>query len=99
MTATDLSFAQRILAFIEETRDNPAFRDVHLGDGVYRRMSEKSIDLSSCFAGTPFVFQKPGEYDASYAVRIATEPGLRLWCVLLWMSTLSRKETPRTRYG
>jgi hypothetical protein len=64
-------FAQRFLDFVSETRANPAYRDAHIGNGVYRTMPEKSVDLSSSFCDTQVVLLKDGEYDSSYILRIA----------------------------
>ena len=70
LTAHDLMFAKRILDFISETRSNPTFRDAHLGNGVYRHVPQKLIDLSSSFCGTTLQFEKDGEYDSRYFVRM-----------------------------
>jgi hypothetical protein len=69
-TAGDLLFAQRFLDFVSETRANPAYRDAKIGNGVYRTMPEKSVDLSSSFCDTKVVLLKDGEYDSSYVLRI-----------------------------
>ncbi len=69
-TAEDLLFAQRFLDFVSETRANPAYRDAHVGNGVYRTMPEKSVDLSSSFRDTKVVLVKDGEYDSTYVLRI-----------------------------
>jgi hypothetical protein len=34
--ALDLSFAEKIFAFVAETRGNPEYRDAPLSDGSYR---------------------------------------------------------------
>jgi len=78
LTAADLSFAQRIVDFVAETKGNPAYRDQHLGGGRYGRTSEKSIDLSSSFPGSNFQLEKDGEFDDSYVVRVSSPSGLRL---------------------
>lgn len=78
LPANNLAFAKQILEFVEKTKENPEFRDIPLGGGVYRHMPEASIDVSPCFSGTTFVFQKLGEYDTSYTVRITSPSGLRL---------------------
>ena len=70
-TSEDLLFAQRFLDFVSETRANPAYRDVHIGNGVYRTMPEKSVELSSSFRDTKVVLLKDGEYDSTYILRIA----------------------------
>jgi hypothetical protein len=70
-TAGDLLFAQRFLDFVSDTRANPAYRDAHIGNGVYRTMPEKSVDLSSSFCDTQVVLLKDGEHDSSYILRIA----------------------------
>ena len=70
-TANDLLFAQRFLDFVSETRANPVYRDAHIGNGVYRHMPEKSVDLSSSFRDTKGLLLKGGEYDSSYILRIA----------------------------
>jgi len=77
-TAENLLFARRILDFVAETRANPAFRDPHLGNGVFRHMPEKSIDLSASFRDTRIVLLKNGEYDSSYVLRIAPSSSLAL---------------------
>ena len=70
LAARDLLFAKRIIAFVAETRGNPAFRDAHIGDGVYHRMPEKSVDLSSSFPGSRLLLLKNGEFDSSFFLRI-----------------------------
>jgi hypothetical protein len=70
LAARDLLFAKRIIAFVAETRGNPAFRDTHIGGGVYRPMPEKSVDLSSSFPGSRVLLSKDGEYDSSYILRV-----------------------------
>ena len=70
-TAKDLLFAQRFLDFVSETRANPVYRDAQIGNGVYRHMQEKSVDLSSPFRDTNLVLLKNGEFDSSYILRIA----------------------------
>ena len=67
-------FAKRIIAFVAETRGNPAFRDEHTGGGVYRRMPEKSVDLSSSFPASRVVLIKDGECDSSYILRVEPCP-------------------------
>ena len=69
--AEDLLFVQGILDFVSETRANPAYRDAHIGNGVYRTMAEKSVDLSSSFRDTKVVLLKDGEHDSTYVLRIA----------------------------
>jgi hypothetical protein len=78
LTATDLSFLQRILDFVAETKGNPEYRDLCLGGGHYRCMPEKSIDLSGSFRDSKFVLQKDGEYDDAYIVRVECLTGLRV---------------------
>lgn len=70
LTAGDLLFARRILEFVEETRGNPIYRDIPLADGRFRRIPEKSVDLSASFPGTAACLEKDGEYDDSYVFRI-----------------------------
>jgi hypothetical protein len=70
-TAEDLLFAQRFIDFVSETRANPDYRDTHVGNGVYRTMPEKIVDLSSSFRDTKVVLRKDGEYDSTYTLRIA----------------------------
>ena len=69
--AEDLLFVQRILDFVSETRANPAYRDAHIGNGVYRTMPEKGVDLSSSFRDTKVVLLKDGEHDSTYVLRMA----------------------------
>ncbi len=70
LAARDLLFAKRIIAFVAETRGNPAFRDAHIGGGVYRHMPEKSIDLSSSFPDSRVLLLKNGEFDSSFILRV-----------------------------
>ena len=70
LAARDLLFAKRIIAFVAETRGNPAFRDAHIGGGVYRHMPEKSIDLSSSFPDSRVLLVKNGEFDSSFILRV-----------------------------
>jgi len=70
LAVRDLLFAKRIIAFVAETRGNPAFRDAHIGGGVYRHMPEKSVDLSSSFPDSRVFLQKDGEYDSSFILRV-----------------------------
>jgi len=79
-TAKDLTFAQRIIDFVAETRANPVYRDRPLGGGVYRHMDEKSIDLSSCFLDVSFTLRKSGESDHGYSVRFSASSGF--WMVV-----------------
>lgn len=78
LTASDLAFARRIVDFVSETKGNPAYRDQHLGGGVYKTMPEKCIDLSSSFPGVSFEFQKNGEFDDAYVAHVACSSGMRL---------------------
>jgi hypothetical protein len=70
LAAQDLAFAKKIIAFVAETRGNPAFRDAHIGGGVYRPMPEKSIDISSSFPGSRVSLAKNGEFDSSFILRV-----------------------------
>ena len=72
----DVTFAERILDFVKETRANPRYRDTPLGGGVYRHMDEKSIDLSSHFLDAEFTFRKIGESDHGYAMLVSSLSGL-----------------------
>jgi hypothetical protein len=74
LAARDLLFAKKIIAFVAETRGNPAFRDEHIGGGVYRHMPEKSVDVSSSFPASRVVLVKDGEYDSSFILRIEPCP-------------------------
>ena len=74
LAARDLSFARKIIAFVGETRGNPAFRDAHIGGGVYRHMPEKSVDLSSSFPDARVLLRKNGEYDSGFILRIEPCP-------------------------
>src|SRR5690606_13722732 len=69
LAARDLLFAQKIIAFVADTRDSPAFRDTDIGGGVYRHIPEKSIDLSSSFPDSRVILQKTGEFDSSFILR------------------------------
>lgn len=70
----DLSFARRILDFVCETRENPIYRNVHLGEGVFRHIPEMTVDLTCCFSGIQFQIWKIGEWDHGYSFRISTGP-------------------------
>jgi hypothetical protein len=70
LAARDLLFAKKTIAFVAETRGNPAFRDAHIGGGVYRHMPKKSIDLSSSFPGSRVLLIKNGEFDSSFILRV-----------------------------
>jgi len=70
LAVRDLLFAKRIIAFVAETRGNPAFRDPHIGGGVYRHMPEKSVDLSSSFPDSRVFLRKNGEFDSSFILRV-----------------------------
>lgn len=72
--AIDLSFARAIRSFVDETRANPAYRDIPLGGGRYRHMPEKSINLSHCFSDLEFVMSKLGEWDHGYMIRVSPGP-------------------------
>ncbi len=78
-TSINLGFAQAILDFVAETRNNPMYRDTPLGNGVYRYMNEKSIDLSQYFQDVQFRFEKIGEFDSGYLLRFACADALWLW--------------------
>ena len=78
LIARDVSFAQRILDFVSETKGNPDYRDLNLGDGRYRCMPEKTIDLSASFPESTFVIEKDGEFNDSYVFRVASPAGLCL---------------------
>ena len=64
----DLLFAGEIQKFVAETRANPAYRDTPLGNGVYRPMDEKCVDLSRYFQGVRIKLHKSGEYDDAYSL-------------------------------
>ncbi len=70
--AMDMTFAQRILDFVAETRANPGYRDRPIGGGKYRHMDEKSIDLSSYFKDVGFTLRKSGVYDHGYTLRFSS---------------------------
>jgi hypothetical protein len=76
--ALDLSFAQKIMDFVAETRANSAYRDTPLGEGKYRHMPEKSIDLSSHFSDVEFTVHKLGEWDHGYSICISPGPQLSI---------------------
>lgn len=80
LTAQDVLFAQRFLDFVSETRANPAYRDTRIGNGVFRTMPEKSIDLSSSFRDTKVVVLKDGEGDSTYVLRIAPSASCSIIC-------------------
>jgi len=67
--ATDLSFGQKIIDFVNQTRANPVYRDVASAPGIYRYMPEKSIDLSAHFEDLNFEVHKIGEYDHGYLIK------------------------------
>jgi hypothetical protein len=71
LVACDLSFAQKPIDFIAKTRDNPDFRDIPLGNGVYRQV-EIELDLSDCFVDTKVCIVKDGECDSRYILRIGS---------------------------
>ncbi len=75
-TSINLGFAQAILDFVAETRNNPKYRDTPLGNGLYRYMDEKSIDLSQYFQDVQFRFEKIGEFDSGYWLRFTCADGL-----------------------
>ena len=77
LKASDLLFVRRVIDFIAETRGNPAYRDTQLKNGVFRRMLEKSVDLSASFLDTKILLFKDGEYDDSYVFRIT--PSASCW--------------------
>ena len=68
-TSTDLSFTQRVLDLVDETRANPDFRDIPLGSGRYRYMEPKGIDISDCFEDLCVSLFKCGECDHGYNFR------------------------------
>jgi hypothetical protein len=72
--ALDLSFAQEIRDFVAETRANPGYRDISLGEGKYRHMPEKSVDRSPHFSDLEFRMLKLGDCDHGYLVRISARP-------------------------
>lgn len=76
--ALDLSFAQRIIDFVAETRGNPAYRDTLLGGGRYRHMPEASIDLSAYFSDVAFKLSKLGEWDHGYSLCLSLRPDVRI---------------------
>ncbi len=69
LIATDLSFAKSIIDFIHETRNNPKFRDIPLGNGRYRSLV-KELDLSKYFVDTSICIGKNGEFDSRYYISI-----------------------------
>jgi len=74
--ARDLLFSGEILAFVAETRANPAYRDIPLGKGMYRHMPEKRIDLSYHFVEVKFELWKLGKYNHGYLLRVAADQSL-----------------------
>ena len=80
MVARDLLFAAKLIEFVEETRGNPDFRDVHLGGGRYRRTPETSVDLSASFPETGVVLIKDGESDSRFFLRV--EPCASFWTTI-----------------
>src|SRR5579872_3567000 len=75
LIAANLSFARHIVEFLTETRGNPNYRDIHLGNGVYRRYTRhKSVDLSSSFRGTHLTLGKVGDADDSYTISVIASP-------------------------
>src|SRR5262245_14664135 len=69
--ARELSFAHEIRNFVAETRANPAYRDRPIGEGKYRHMPEKCINLSPYFLDVEFTMLKLGEWDHGYLIRIS----------------------------
>ncbi len=65
-TATDLGFAPKIIALVDETRANPAYRDIPLGGGRFRHMVPKGIDVSEHFEDLSATVHKCGECDHGY---------------------------------
>jgi hypothetical protein len=74
LAAHSLSFAAKAIKFIETTRNNPKFRDKHLGGGVYRHMPQKRVDLSASFVRTKVTIHKYGEFDDRYFIRVTSSP-------------------------
>jgi hypothetical protein len=75
LVACDLSFAQRTIDFIAKTRDNPDFRDIPLGNGIYKQVVTE-LELDDCFVDTKVRILKDGECDSRYFMRIG---GGNLW--------------------
>ena len=93
-TANSLQFAPLVLAFIAETRGNPACRDIPLGGGVYKYMDEKVLDLSRFFLDIRLLFQKLGEGDDSYLLKIEHASDAWLRFRLSWVYPIQWAVTP-----
>jgi hypothetical protein len=76
--ATDLSFGHKIIDFVDQTRANPACRDIESSLGIYRTMPEKSVDLSAHFEDLHFELHKIGEYDHGYVIKAWREVQLKV---------------------
>jgi hypothetical protein len=61
-------------AFLADTFRTGKFLDEHLGNGLYRRMQDKQIELGQV-GGVPVHFTKDGEYDDRYFVRFYVASG------------------------
>lgn len=85
--ARSLEFAPLVLAFVTETRGNPAYRDLSLGGGVYRYMPEKALDLSRFFVDMRVKLEKLGEEDDSYQLIVEHAGGAWLKLRLLGEET------------
>jgi hypothetical protein len=80
--ARDLEFVEAICNFVSETRANPQYRDISLGNGRYEVMPPKLIDVSSSFVDVSVTFHKSGEFDDRYIVRVQQGTSLSLIMVL-----------------
>ena len=69
LIARDLTFARRAIDFIAKTRDNPKFRDIPLGGGMYRAVVTE-LDLSDSFVDTSVCLGKDGMEDCRYYMRV-----------------------------
>jgi len=79
LIAANLSFALHIVEFVTETRGNPDYRDIPLGNGVYRRYTpHKSVDLSSSFLGTHLTLGKDGDADDRYTISVIASPEFKM---------------------
>ncbi len=69
LRATNEAFLNVLNQFLDETLNNPRYRDEEISTGVFRRMPEKFCDLS-VFFDFPIKVLKDGEYDDAYVVQL-----------------------------
>jgi hypothetical protein len=69
LIAKDLVFADKVAAFIADTRRSPAHRDIPLADGRFRAVVTE-LDLSESFLNATVCLGKDGSEDSRYYSRI-----------------------------